>query len=260
MRLLVRTWNVFHGRTVPASGRAHVEEAVRLVTRDRPGVVCLQELPVLALPELEAWSGMQSVGAVAMRPHGGPAGRASTERLPDVLRSALAGQANAVLVAPGLEVRERAAVELNPAPLRRSSGLPFATRRAWAANRRVGQLVRIGHGRVTVLVAHAHLTASPDSRPAELELTRLLEAADRLVTPGEPLLLAGDLNLTTASSRLLAALPGRGFTAAGPGIDHLMARGLRLAGPPQAWPPARRALGAVLLSDHAPVEAEMIGL
>ena len=40
---------------------------IELVTRDRPDVVCLQELPVWALGHLPSWSGMHAYTAVARR-------------------------------------------------------------------------------------------------------------------------------------------------------------------------------------------------
>src|SRR4029078_7298889 len=66
--LVVRTWNLFHGNTVPPHRRAFLREMVELVTADDPAVVCLQEIPLWALPHLGSWSGMQAVSAVARGP------------------------------------------------------------------------------------------------------------------------------------------------------------------------------------------------
>src|SRR5205823_10523469 len=66
--MLVRTWNLFHGRPSPPRRRAFLRQMIELVTRDRPDVVCLQELPVWALRHLEHWSGMHAKGAVSRRP------------------------------------------------------------------------------------------------------------------------------------------------------------------------------------------------
>jgi endonuclease/exonuclease/phosphatase family metal-dependent hydrolase len=41
------------------------------------------------------------------------------------------------------------------------------------------------------------------------------------------------------------------------GIDQILLRGLEFVRPPQAWRDGRRRLGAHLLSDHAPIEAEI---
>src|SRR5205807_3300984 len=104
-RLLVRTWNLFHGNTQPPGRRAFLEEMVRLASADRPDVLCLQEVPVWALERLGDWSGMQVFAQVAMRPTLGPvpAGAALTHAVTalhhGLFRSAFTGQANAILVA-----------------------------------------------------------------------------------------------------------------------------------------------------------------
>ncbi len=263
MRLVVRTWNVFHGRTVPEGRTLHVEEAVRLAAEGAPDVVCLQELPVWALPRLEQWTGLRAIGAVTMPPLGGPLARRLTAVDPIRLRSALAGQANAVLLAGRLAAEDQRVVVLNSAAARRHEGrrlgMPAHVRLAWGRNRRVAQLVRVADGDETVLVVNLHLTSSPDSRPAEAELAETLRLADELARPAEPMILCGDLNLTPATSPALAALPNAGFTAPLPGIDQILARGLTATEGPAPWPEERRRLGAALLSDHAPVEAVMIG-
>ena len=102
--MLVRTWNLFHGNTVPPGRRAYLREMIELVTADRPDVVCLQELPVWALPRLEAWSGMHRWRAVARESRVGSArlGGWLTELNHGLLRSAFTGEAEAILVAHGL--------------------------------------------------------------------------------------------------------------------------------------------------------------
>ena len=70
---------------------------IELVTRDRPDVVCLQELPVWALPRLEGWSGMHASGAVARRPLLPVGARAVTALHHGLLRSAVTGEADAIL-------------------------------------------------------------------------------------------------------------------------------------------------------------------
>ena len=72
-------------------------------------------------------------------------------------------------------------------------------------------------------------------------------------------MLAGDFNLTVASSVVLPELRDWGFSEAAGGIDHVLGRGLSLVRGPTAWPEERRRRGELLLSDHAPVEAEMMG-
>jgi endonuclease/exonuclease/phosphatase family metal-dependent hydrolase len=60
--------------------------------------------------------------------------------------------------------------------------------------------------------------------------------------------LAGDFNLRAEHLR---ELPG--WSALGPGIDHVLVRGLA-ASPLSAWPLDRRRHDGHVLSDHAPVE------
>ncbi len=67
MELTVRTWNLFHGRTVPEGDSLHLEEMVRRISAGMPDVVCLQEVPVWSLPRLGVWSGLAVFGSVAMR-------------------------------------------------------------------------------------------------------------------------------------------------------------------------------------------------
>src|SRR6266566_3868603 len=106
--LVVRTWNVFHGNAVPPERRDFLEEMVRLVTADGPDVVCLQEVPVWAVRHLRDWSGMAALGAVAARPRlwSAELGRLITEVDHGVFRSAMTGQANAILLARALRARD----------------------------------------------------------------------------------------------------------------------------------------------------------
>src|SRR5205809_6658900 len=115
--LLVRTWNLFHGNAVPPERGGFLEEMIRIVTADGPDVVCLQEVPVWALRRLEDWSGMAALGAVAARPRlwSAELGRLITKIDHGLLRSALTGQANAILLTRALRVRQgrRLAVSRN---------------------------------------------------------------------------------------------------------------------------------------------------
>src|SRR5438445_10881231 len=92
-RLLVRTWNVFHGNASPPERRGFLEEAIRLAVADRPDVVCLQELPVWSLRHLREWSRMIAFADAARRPMLGPVpptgqiGRALTALHPGLCRS-----------------------------------------------------------------------------------------------------------------------------------------------------------------------------
>jgi endonuclease/exonuclease/phosphatase family metal-dependent hydrolase len=263
MRLLVRTWNLFHGRSVPETRRNHLEKMVALVTRDDPDIVCVQELPVWALPFLERWSGMHAAGAVSMPALGGRAARRITRIDPQRLRSAFTGQAQAILVSRRLTITgNRAVLALNPPHTRRREArrhaLPLATRIAWARNRRVAQLVGVSVAGGSVVVVNLHLSSLADSRPADAELLRSVTYAEGFAAPGEPVVIAGDLNATVASSIALRALRDWGFSKPADGIDHILVRGFTVARGPETWPSERRRVGDVLLSDHAPVEAEMM--
>jgi endonuclease/exonuclease/phosphatase family metal-dependent hydrolase len=95
--MLVRTWNLFHGKPSPPERRAFLRQMIELVTRDRPDIVCLQELPVWALPHLESWSGMHATTAIARRPLLPAGARTVTALHHGLIRSAFTGEADAIL-------------------------------------------------------------------------------------------------------------------------------------------------------------------
>jgi endonuclease/exonuclease/phosphatase family metal-dependent hydrolase len=269
--LLVRSWNLFHGNTVPPARDDRLEHMVRLASHDGPDMLCLQEVPVWALERLGEWSGMRVFGEVAARPSLGPlpstaeVGRALTSLHHGLLRSAFAGQANAILVAPELRAAEPRSLVLNSRGFRRVQGrwlrLPALARLAWANERRVCHAirVRIADGR-TALVANMHATAYRlDQRLAEAEIVRAAVFVDAIARPDEVCVLAGDFNVR-AGSRTLAALTGEEWGFAGPGlgprIDHVLVRGAE-TGAVVVWGDERRRDGDRLLSDHAPVEVRV---
>lgn len=227
MELLVRTWNLFHGRTVPETRRAHVERMVRLVTEDRPAVLCLQEVPVWALGRLSGWSGMTCLGAVTKRALLGPLARAAQAIDARRVRSPLTGQANAVLVAPSLDVLASSRADV--------SG---------PGERRVCQVVRLGPEGSALTVVNVHL--SNRTPVAERQLAELAA----LVAGRGSCVVAGDLNLQETG--LI------GFSPPVAGIDQVLVRDAAVVRGPERWPDERRRLDDVLLSDHAPVEAAMM--
>jgi len=225
--VLIRSWNVYHGRSHPAGRRGYLEAAIRLAASDRPDVVCLQELPLWSLPLLEAWSGMRTFPARTRRaPFGPKAGRVLTATHYGVLRSAFTGQANAILVG-----HDHTSDDLG--------SLAISDRRR---HPRVCQAVRIDS---RLVVANVH--ASGDV--AQRQVDRALAWLEDLVQPGEPLVMAGDFNASLA-------LPG--FSTPHGGIDDILVRGAD-ASPLLSWPLERRRQNGVVLSDHAPVE-RTIGL
>jgi endonuclease/exonuclease/phosphatase family metal-dependent hydrolase len=266
--VLVRSWNLFHGNTVPAQRRDELARMVRLIAEDEPEVVCVQEVPVWALERLGEWSGMQVFGEVAARPSFGPLpstagiGRVVTDLNHGLFRSIFTGQANAILVAPWLRAESRGGLVLNSLRFRRVQArwleLPLLARLAWAKERRVAHAVRLrlrdGRG---VLVANLHATAyPPDGRLAAAEILRATVFADALALPDDVAVLAGDFNVF-AGSKVLKTLTGEEWGFAGPGlgprIDHVLVRGAE-AGPIVVWGDERRRVDGRLLSDHAPVE------
>jgi endonuclease/exonuclease/phosphatase family metal-dependent hydrolase len=265
--VLIRTWNLFHGNTKPPQRRAFLEEMVRLAVADEPDVVALQELPAWALEHLAEWADYTAVPALAARPTLGPfpstaeIGRALTSLNNGVLRSAFAGQGNAILVRPGLRVVDRHLLVLNPRRFRLAQadwlGLGVSARLAWAKERRVCQVLRLANGDRTIVIANLHATSyPPDERLADAELLRAFTYVDGIARPGEPVAVAGDLNVTYARSRTLddVTRPEWGFSKPDQGIDQVLVRNFVLEAGPDRWPSERRAAHGALLSDHAPVE------
>lgn len=253
----MRTWNVFHGNSVPPERRAYLEEMVRLASDDGPDVLCLQEVPVWALRRLDDWSGMRALGAVAARPLLGSAeaGRAITELNHGLFRSAFTGQANAILLRRELRPLASASTVLNPRSFRKriaaELGLDLHLRLAWAKERRVCQAVRTE----AVTVANLHGSSVHDWRVPDAELLRAATFARTFAEPGDVLVLAGDFNVIRERSRTLAQLsePDWGFTKPISWIDQVLVRGAP-SGRAHRWPEGRRRWQGKLLSDHAPVE------
>jgi endonuclease/exonuclease/phosphatase family metal-dependent hydrolase len=267
--VLVRTWNVFHGNTKPPQRRAFLEEMVRLAVADDPDLVCLQEVPAWALPLLDDWSGYAAAGDVAARPVVGPfpstaeIGRVLTDLNHGLCRSAFSGQANAILVSPRLRLLEHRVLVLNPRRFRALQAerlrLNWIARLAWGKERRVCQVLRLRDDTGTVLVANLHATSyPPDERLPDAELLRAATYVDGVAAPDEPVVLAGDFNVTFECSRTLLDLtqPEWGFSQPGTGIDHVLVRNLKLNGL-HRWPLEQRRCGEFLLSDHAPVDAKI---
>lgn len=261
--MLVRTWNLFHGNTVPPQREAFLAEMLRLATGDGPDVLCAQEVPAWALDRFTA-------GDVAQPPRFGPVpitaelGRRLTAIDHGLLRSAFSGQGNGMIVSPRHRVLAHDVLVLNSRRFRsmqaRALSLGVVPRLAWAKERRIVQALRVAaaDGR-TFLVTNMHCTSYPaDERLADAELLRAAWFATSKAAPEDVVVLAGDFNARAARSRTLADLTGPewGFSAPGPGIDHVLVRGAE-AGPVRRWPDEQRLHGERLLSDHAPVEVEI---
>jgi endonuclease/exonuclease/phosphatase family metal-dependent hydrolase len=227
--MLVRSWNLFHGNTLPPGRRSRLEDMVRLACSDRPDVLCLQEVPLWSLLKLSRWSGMTERHVVA-RPAllGAWLGGVITRLNNGLFRSALSGQANAILLTPGLEPREHRSLRIDE---RRREP-------------RYCHAVKLDG----LVVGNLH--ATNDFRQPEAPCAEIVRA-EAFVTElaeGLPCVLAGDFNVRAEH---LHELPG--WSALGPGIDHVLVRGIS-ASSLHTWPLERRRLAGAVLSDHAPVE------
>jgi endonuclease/exonuclease/phosphatase family metal-dependent hydrolase len=227
--LVVRSWNLFHGRTWPESRRTHLEEMVRLVSAGAD-VVALQELPLWALPRLQGWSRMNARWSWTMPALYGPLGRAAAAFDPVRFRSQATGQANALLAREELRVIGQRMRILNP-------DLGLRDRHLRWRQRRTCHTVDVEDRRRRIVVGNLHT----DGDPAQIAL------AAALVADARACILCGDFNIP---AHALA-----GFSAPLRGIDQILVRGLELVEPPVTWEDERRRAGHRLLSDHAPVEA-----
>lgn len=262
---------MFHGNAQPPERRAYLKEIVRLATADGPDVLCLQELPAWACGQIAGWSSMSAYSDVAQRPRVGPMpipaelGRRLTALHNGLLRSAVSGQAIAILLRPEARILGRDRLVLNSRDFREAQtrwlSLPIVARLGWAKERRVVQTVRaqLGDG-ATVLVANLHATSYPaDQRLADAELLRAAVFADGLAQPDDVVVLAGDFNVPASRSATQAELTNEQWGFSPPldqGIDQILVRGAPVEGLVR-WSRERRRDGGRILSDHTPVDARI---
>jgi endonuclease/exonuclease/phosphatase family metal-dependent hydrolase len=224
----VLTWNLFHGRSLPPSGRQLVAEFGALLAAADWDVALLQEVPPWWPERLARAAGAQACAALTSRNAALALRRAIAERAPDLIKSN-GGGANAVL--SRRPIAEHRAVRL----------------RTWP-ERRVVQLVRLRDG---ITLANHH--GSTRVHLAEDELNRLWTLALAFAGKG-PLILGGDLNL-----RRPAAPEPAIVHVASRDVDHMFARGLDPQAPGE--PLERRATvegSSVELSDHPPLAATLL--
>ena len=215
---------------------------------------------------------MHAVSARARRSALGPFpvpaahGRALTSLHHGVLRSAFAGQGNAILIPSGATVRATRTITLNTNVFCEERGAklgltPRAIRR-WERERRICHLVQYELPKRRLFTAATlHATNEPaDPRLADAELRRATSFVERGAELDEVLILAGDFNITREQSKtieeLLAGPPESRWSDSGPLVDHVLLRGARPLSV-RVWPDAERMLEGRLLSDHAPVEVEV---
>jgi endonuclease/exonuclease/phosphatase family metal-dependent hydrolase len=241
--LQIRTWNIAHGRDVPPDrGHRHLrrkllDQMAALIVEQSPDIILLQEVPVWAGSLLREATGMGVTLAPAYGAH-----------LPDLVRTQIEGQANAVLYGPDLLLVSARRVQLNAH--HRLRGEP-----------RIAQLVRLRHRSAGRELALANVHADWGDNRHQLERAGfVLERFAR----GAPMVLGGDLNAGPKSASL-RALAARGWNgeSVDPGIDRILVQGLRMERPAVRWPPERRDLvlnggPPVRLSDHDPVDAVVL--
>src|SRR4051812_7745907 len=216
MRVL--TWNLFHGRAVPPAGRSLQHEFATALARWDWDVALLQEVPPWWPPLLAAEHDVALTSRNALL----PLRRALATRRPDLMRSG-GGSANAILVRGDEHIAARAHRRL----------------RLWP-ERRVVHAVRLEPSGVWVANLHAQVHSEVRARADAEEAAA---AVRRWAGDDAPAVLGGDFNVRRPGAS--------GFTpAGGHGVDHVLVRHLRPAGP-------ARVLERGPLSDHAPVLVEL---
>ncbi|HWB22419.1 MAG TPA: endonuclease/exonuclease/phosphatase family protein [Gaiellaceae bacterium] len=247
--MVIRTWNLFHGNTVPPGRRAYLREMVELITADRPDIVCLQELPGWALSELEGWSRMSAIPVLVRGASLGPLsipaglGRALTAPHHGIIRSAFEGQGMAILVSRELELVSSASTGIND-PVR-------------GREPRAAQLVELQlPNSARAVVLNTHITNAGDPAVCDAELERAIRWLGEATPEGAVTILAGDFNVTPERSSVIPALTPP-FSAAFPNsIDQILVRGAQVE-TARVWPEDDRSFGHRLLSDHAPLEVTL---
>jgi endonuclease/exonuclease/phosphatase family metal-dependent hydrolase len=217
--MLVLTWNLFHGRSVPDAPREQLAEFAARLAGWEWDVALLQEVPPWWPPELGQACGASARTALTSRNWVLPLSRWAARRRPDVIKS-WGGGANAILVR-GEGVTEQR----------------LRTLRSWP-ERRVVHGVRLERG---WWVGNLHATAHSEARAhGDVAL-----AAQTVIawSAGAPVVLGGDLNTRHPQAP--------GFEGvAGHSVDHILVRSVRAEGP-------GRTLDRGSLSDHLPVLAEV---
>jgi endonuclease/exonuclease/phosphatase family metal-dependent hydrolase len=211
----VVTWNLYHGRSVPPSGRSLLNEFAAALAGWEWDVALLQEVPPWWPPMLAQAAGAQERTQPTSRNSLLPLRRAISERNPDILKSN-GGGCNAILVrGPILEHRS---LRLRRVPEGRWVHGVRLQDGAWAVN------------------AHSH------NHPEALALadTRKAIEAGRAWAGGAPLIFGGDVNLKRPP-----AFPEL-VHVGGNHVDHLFTDGRAAAGPHEV-------IDRGTLSDHPPV-------
>src|SRR3954468_9639218 len=189
------TWNLYHGRSLPPSGRSLLSEFAAALAGGSWDVALLQEVPPWWPEPLAAAAGANARWMLTSRNLGLAARRAVSVRNPDVLK-ANGGGANAILV--------RGAVTAHR-----------AVRLCWWPERRWAHGVRLADGTWAV-----NLHATTRDEPRARTECAVAAAVARDWAAGAPLVFGGDLNIHRAPE-----LPGLTYVA-GNHVDHLYVAGL----------------------------------
>lgn len=218
--MLVLTWNLFHGRSVPNAGRPLLHEFSERIAGWPWDVALLQEVPPWWPPHLAAAAGAEQRTALTSRNELLPLRRRVAERWPDVIKSN-GGGSNAILVRPSAGLGQIA--EHRRRRLR------------WMPERRSVHAVRMSGGGPWIANLHAQVRPHSETRKD----LALAGATVRRWAADTPAILGGDCNVPDPEIAGFAV-------AGGHGVDVVLARGLAADGP--ATTPERGGL-----SDHAPV-------
>ena len=220
MSLRVLTWNLFHGRAVPARDENLFDAFAERLAEWSWDVALLQEVPPWWPVALARACDAQARVALTSRNALLPLRRLVAARRPELLK-ANGGGADAILVRGLGGVTAHARRRL----------------RVWP-ERRVVHAVRDGEGR---WFANVHASTHP---PRARRDVAHAHAAVLRWAGDAPLVLGGDFNV------LHAALPGLAH-AGGSHVDHVFTRGLA--------PTAAAVLDRGTLSDHAPLLVTLRG-
>jgi endonuclease/exonuclease/phosphatase family metal-dependent hydrolase len=217
--VLVLTWNLFHGRSVPDTPRELLDEFAARLASWEWDVALLQEVPPWWPPELGRASAAGARTARTSRNWLLPATRWVAKRRPDIIKS-WGGGANSILVRGERMLEHR-----------------VHTLRSWP-ERRVVHGVSLERG---WWVCNLHAQAHSEAR-AQADLARAAATAIGW-SGGAPVVLGGDLNTRRPTAP--------GFTrVAGHSVDHVLVCPARATA-------QGRTLDRGQLSDHAPVLAEI---